>query len=62
MEAAPRQPAPGRGRRFRARGAQGTARDGQRPSWWDSRCSRWLLASTGLALLAVAIVMMACGA
>jgi hypothetical protein len=76
MEPAPPQPDPGRGRRARARhvrrarrvqraacdSRRPSRRDSQRPSWRDSRGSRWLLASTGLMLLVVAIIMMACGA
>ena len=67
MDTDPPQPEPSRGRRFRprrddGRRAQRTPRDGQPPSRRDTRYSRWLLASTGLVLLAVAIIMMACGA
>ncbi len=67
MDTAPHQPAPSRGRRFRLSRGSGrdvprTPRDGQRPSRRDSQGSRWLLASTGLALLAVSVVMMAYGA
>jgi hypothetical protein len=65
MDTAPPEPTPSRGRRFRARRADGRrARRalGQEPSWRDSRRTRWLLASTGVVLLVVSIIMMAYGA
>lgn len=70
MDTAPPQPTPGRGRRFRVRRGDGrharrashAPHDGQQPSWRDSPRSRWLLASAGVVLLVVSIVMMAYGA
>jgi hypothetical protein len=59
MNTVPPKPASTLGRRFRVR--RGNGRHVRR-SPRDSRSSRWVLASTGLALLVMSIVMMAYGA